>query len=107
MLPIDIGFAAGEDVSLPVSVFPRQNVTGFSLKFSASGMKGQASLVKDNGDVGGVTVEDAATGACLIAFTSADTASLAPDTYSWSLRRVDAGHDTVLACGMLYVVPSP
>ena len=63
-------------------------------------------MLLDNGDHGGVTVEDADTGVIQIVFDASFTAERPVGTYHWNLSRTDAGYERVIADGTLYLLPT-
>lgn len=63
-------------------------------------------MLLDNGDNGGVTVEDEATGTIRLSFAALMTVERAAGTYWWNLRRIDSGFERTLAEGSIYLVPS-
>jgi hypothetical protein len=67
----------------------------------------QPQMLLDNGDNGGVTVEDADVGVVSLRFDAAMTAERPAGTYFWTLRRTNAGFSQLVANGVLYLTPSP
>jgi hypothetical protein len=63
-------------------------------------------MLLDNGDHGGVTVEDADTGVIRLDFAASFTAERPVGTYFWNLMRTDSGYERIIAEGVLYLLPS-
>lgn len=97
----------GEDVSFPVLLSQRQDITGWHLEFKARGAKTPGFILKDNQNVGGLDLVVPTDASAQVNFYHADTAGLTPDTFWWTLRRVDDGSNTVFASGSLYLLPTP
>jgi hypothetical protein len=101
-------FMVGEDKTIYWDVVDingvPQNMTGWTLGFTlrrAQGSGGTALLTKTptvgNGDATG----DRAT----LAYAAADTKSLAPGTYAYSMGRIDSGSQQILAYGKFVINP--
>jgi len=97
---LDISAFAG-GVAAGVTGYKVQNLTGFTLEWVLRERPGGAValITKLSSDVTQLEITDAANGICVVKLLDTDTEALAPGTYSYALRRTNAGFETVLAAG--------
>ena len=94
----------GEDKVLEFTVFQAdgvtpQNIAGWSLEWVLRKNKSALTEIL-NKSTGAATITiGGGTGKCQVLITDDDTAALVPGTYYHTLRRNDAGSDTVLSFG--------
>jgi hypothetical protein len=107
-MPAQASFSVvrGQDLSFPLYLSPRQDVSNWLVEFRAVGLVSLATIVKTSAD-GGVAVVDAANGVFMVNLLGADTANLFPDTFLWCFRRTDQGKNTPYASGSCFLLPSP
>lgn len=96
-----------EDVSLPVQVYQAdgvtaQNITGWSITFTAHQFSGPSLITKTVGS--GITITNGTGGQLTVAIASADTAGLSPGNYLYSITRTDAGSEAVLTEGLMILL---
>ncbi len=106
MTPNEFSLSVGEDYASTLSMTPAKDITGWTVEFRATGMKGQNTIVKDNATRGGVTITTPTTGVLTLNLSRADTVGTVPDVYQWSVRRIDSGYNTVLGTGTMYTTPT-
>ncbi len=101
----------GTDVSLTICQrpTPATGIDGQTFQFSLRRSFNDPSplILKTMG--AGVTILDGANAAIGVTLVPADTAAgtgCGPGLYLWSLRRVDAGFASVVACGKVWVRPN-
>lgn len=111
--PCSFSFRTGETITIPLRLLPSTDLTGMTLEWRGTGFQSGESLVRNNldsaaaGYAGGLTLTDPTHGKLALVFQRADTADLDPDTYFWSLRRLDSGYESVLLEGSCYLLPCP
>jgi hypothetical protein len=94
----EIAIYRGEDVVLPFTMSPVEDITGWTLLMSVSG--GGAVLFTKAG-----AVISGAAGTFSVSLTDAETELLAAsDVYDYDVWRTDAGAERVLARGTLRVL---
>jgi hypothetical protein len=101
-------FRIGETVPVDVQITPKEDVTDWTLIFTAvldGGAGATAAAIKYTAGPG-IAVVDGPNGLVRITIASADTLALAPGMYSWEVRRTDPGNNRVEAEGVLYLLPS-
>jgi hypothetical protein len=87
----------GEDVTLPFTMDPVVDVTGWTLAFNI--------LLADGTRVTAAgSVTDGASGTMSVALTDAETDTLTAGSYLYDLTRTDAGSERTLARGTLRVL---
>ncbi len=86
-------FSVTDAVGLPLSI------SGWTLEWVLRERPwgAQALVTKTTG--AGITITDAPNGVCEVALADDDTIALAPGAYFHTLRRTNAGFETVLAFG--------
>lgn len=103
--------AQATDHEQPFRLIPAQDITGWTLLFTAQGLATQAILTKDNRDPsdlkyhGGITITNALLGQLKVSLVRADTLALVPDTFAWTLLRIDTNNNEALASGSFYLLP--
>ena len=92
----NIAFFQGEDVTIQVTI-TGEDITGWALKARV------ASVEKDNGAIGGITITDAVNGVFEIALADDDTDAMGNGDYPWGVKRDNAGSESVLSLGTVTV----
>lgn len=101
---------AGEDKTVSVSIYQAdettaQNITGWALSYrwkrSLDDADADAVLTKTTAD--GITITNGAGGLCEIAIADTDTDAIAAGPYFHELKRTDAGSETILTTGTVYL----
>ena len=93
----------GEDRTLRFTVFDStgavQNISGWTLEWVLRERPWGTQALITKTTSAGVTITNAAGGVCEVAVADDDTINLAPGAYFHTLRRTNAGAETVLAFG--------
>ena|ERR1700722_15502352 len=102
-------FRVGEDCPIDVQVTPPQDITSWTLTFTAvkDGGAGATAAALKYTTSPGIRIIDGPNGKLRVTIASADTLMLAPAMYSWEVRRIDNGNNSVEAEGVFYLLPSP
>lgn len=90
-----------EDVTITLSMAPQTSVSGWTTALTVYAQIGDTTAEIT---VAG-SISDATTGVITFAIADTDTASLTPGVKTWTIRRTDAGSETVLAHGSLNLLP--
>lgn len=99
----------GEDKTLSFTIYQSdgstaQNITGWSLIFVLRRLPASADpalISKTTGS--GITLTTPASGLCEVEITDTDTEGLNEGKYYYSLKRTDAGQETILTYGYTYL----
>ena len=93
----------GEDRTLRFSVADSaglaQNISGWTLEWVLRERPWGTQALVTKTTSAGITITNAAGGVCEVAVADDDTINLAPGAYFHTLRRTNAGAETVLAFG--------
>lgn len=92
-----ISIYRGEDVSLPFTMDPVVNITGWTITFVVRSSEG-VEISK------AATVTDGPNGVFTITLADTDTDALRLGTYHYDAWRVDAGSERVLAVGSFVIL---
>ena len=101
-----ISIYTGEDATITVTIYSDaaqttpQNITGWSIQFVVHG-QGFATAIITKTVGNGITLTTPASGVLTITLAAADTASLIPGQYTFSIARTDTGAAANLTEGNL------
>jgi hypothetical protein len=101
-------FRVAEDCPIDVQITPVEDITDWSLVFTAvpdGGAGANAAALKYTAGPG-IRVIDGPNGRLRVTIASADTLLLTPGVYSWEVRRTDTGNNRAEAEGVFYLLPS-
>jgi hypothetical protein len=101
------GFFVGEDQALQFTVYEDDdvtvvNITGWTLQLKAALTEDGAALITKS-----ATLTTPASGICTVSLAAADTSSLDPGRYYFTLSRTDSGFNQVVADGWMILRARP
>jgi hypothetical protein len=99
----------GEDKSFPITIYQSdgstpQDISGWSLIYvlrRAPASADPALISKTTSD--GIVLTTPLSGLCTVSIADTDTEDLAEGKYYYSLKRTDAGQETILTYGYAYL----
>ena len=94
----NLTFFRGEDITLTFTMTPPTDITGWTTTFTVRNTLGGTSQFTRT-----PTITDAKRGVFTVAILKANTTSLAVGRYVWDVRRTDAGSNTTLAEGYIFL----
>lgn len=91
----------GEDLTLSVTMTPTTDITGWTFEFTARDPVGNATKFLEKLDAA-FTIDNAAGGVFSVSISDTDTDTVSPTTgqIDYSIKRMDAGSETVLTYGV-------
>lgn len=96
-------FFIGEDRVLEFTIVDASdvavNISGWSLEWVLRRDPSSSAATLTKTTVSGITITNGAGGVCQVAIADTDTIDMEPGGYHHTLRRADAGFETVLAFG--------